>query len=261
MILDAVFEEESTFSADFGVVHTVSAAGGTGGTANPMALTIIRNILAKAVYTEDVSSMLTALDEAIANPDSGDTGGDSGDNGDTGGDSGGTTETVEEILPVTWTGRPDKTTYEYYVEDKSGGSSQAKYQQQVSFIQTETSGGTLYVDLDTTKVSQMAFRMFIWDESGNPYKHSNGIGGGSPVSGDLSAFTLNNPGEQDAMSYANGSWSYRIPDGCKVLLLVHPNVNHMIDEELTSAAKPIYAWVDAVTFKNEIITAKIVKEG
>lgn len=167
-------------------------------------------------------------------------------------------ETVEYALTPTWTSRPDKTTYEYTTIDMSGGSSQAVYQQMVSFIQSETSGGTLYVDVDTTKVSQMRFRLFIWDNEGNPYKHSSGMNG--PISGDVTDAPMSNPGENDYMTHANGSWSYRIPDGCKVLLIVHPNTDDFIDEALTSAAKPIYAFVDAVTFDHEIITAKIVKE-
>ena len=310
--------------------------GGVSSVANNLILTLFR----KAVYTEDVSEMITALEATLSGSgDSGDND-DSGNSGDSGGnDDGGSGEVeitvnmiqafymgdevavgtelsalrefivvdvyysdgsvgntedytlsgtivegsntitvsyggesatftvtgvvnvTEEIIPWIFANTINTTTYEYTTLDMSNGAG-AVYCSSIAFL--PVSGGTIHVDLDTTKVSKYKFRLFIYDSEGNAYKSSGTHGSyQSPISGDLSNIGLNNPGSVGRV-YVNGSWSYKIPDGYSVGVQFEfadaLQNSTIVDTSLLDANGKIYGVIDAIA-RGEVLTAKIVREG
>lgn len=172
---------------------------------------------------------------------------------------------IEEVLTPMFGGDtyPDKNTYETSPKDMSGGSAQKVYAQTVLFEGASVSGGTLHVELDTTKIAYAGVRVYLVDSAGTPYKHTPTVGmTDSPVSGDVTdAVGWLDAGQSIGDIRINGNMSCKIPEGYFVKWIYIGGLSKIIiDPELSAAAKPIYAIVDAICFDGEIITAKIVKE-
>ena len=185
------------------------------------------------------------------------------------------TKSVEEyaLNPLFTTTYPDKTTYAATsLLDMSNGAA-AVYAQSVVFEGVQVSGGTLQVDIDETKLKYCTVRIYLVDSYGNPYKHNMVLGGNldsaeGPVSGDITNdISWTDPGNTVGIMHVGGTITCDVPDGYIVKwVYVGFNVagindgSHLLDEELLTHTKPIYALVDKIALDGEIVTAKIVKE-
>lgn len=177
------------------------------------------------------------------------------------------TETVEEVLEPFWANSVDKTTLEYTTLDMSGGNPQTVYAQGTNHKQTETSGGVLHIDFDNTRASYLRLNIWLFDEQGNPYGYMYpnvaAVGGsaGTAISGDMTDYlTVKTIDGSRGNIWIKDSVTFNIPDGYRVLIVLDCPAEYILDEEMLSATKPLYALVTALTYDKEMLNVKVVKE-
>ena len=167
---------------------------------------------------------------------------------------------------------PDITTFEYNVIEPN--ENVASYQSSCLFEAPETTGGTLVIDFDDTRISG-AFRALVWllNADGTAYKmiHPRNppdyTGSGTPLlsggwSGNMT-YTLDDPGSSPAWTLIKGQTRVEIPDGKKpiVVCLTNSGYTTILDESLIDSgnAARMYHVMKAV-HTDGLITAKVVKE-
>ena len=208
------------------------------------ALALVRQLLGKAVYTEDVTADLAALDALL---DGDDTGGDTGGDDTGGGGSDEPVVTTEVLTFVHSSSRyPDLTTFAY-TQVESGGYPLV--------LPSTIGGGVLSVDFDTSRFVNFQIIMYLFDENGAPYKLIGG--GGKKFTGnmDSSGWVEKNPGTVPGWATVAGPFTMNIPDGCNVMMAFQPTGGSSADGSITQTG------FNAEVMDNGFIQAKITKEG
>lgn len=207
-------------------------------------LVLVRRLLGKAVYTEDVTADLAALDALLGG---GDTGGD-----DAGG--GGSDEPVVTAETLTFAREVDRypniTTFAYTLTETGGWP---------LVLPSTIGGGTLTVTFDENRFANFQGIFYLFDKDGAPYKLGIGTGpnnsNGRPTVSGASTIEWSEPGKAPGWTGISASFTCEIPEGCNVMIAFQPTGGTSADGTVTDN-----------NFTNEIvdngfIQAKITKEG
>lgn len=223
------------------------------------ALALVRQLLGKAVYTEDVTADLTALDALLG-------GGEPPDEPDV--------PVVPPDEPEVVTGSlkcgyileryPDITTFVFTPKERTLYDCNA-------FVYPSTlGGGILSVDFDTTKCNGFQMMFFLFGPDGEPYKLGRGAGPksdssistatGYPTVGDDLAGGMStvdwskDPGSSPGWTTVAGPFTLAIPDGCNIMIAVQGNGRISADGSVTSVSTLYDLW------DSGWLTATITKE-
>lgn len=219
-------------------------------------LTLVRRLLGKAVYTEDVTADLAALDALLG-------GGELPDEPD---EPVVPPEVVTEVLTAVWAKNyPNKTTFEYEEIEGEVGEAASKYIGYSVFKQSIMTGGVLHIDLDNTRLS--AHKVFIYlYQNGEPYRLVGNNGGQNLTHGELVEGGNVQQNELNGIAgwiFLDGPATYQIPDGCTVMVGVGmiAGTSTILDESLMidGSTTKTYKVFDAIK-AGEVVTVKVVKE-
>ena len=238
-----------------GVAHHLTVAQLRQAVTPTETLALVRQLLGKAVYTEDVTADLAALDALLG-------GGELPDEPVVPPDE---PEVVTETLtPVFATGYPDRTTFEY---TEGSGSAVDNYWGYVVFKRSNVRGGELQIDLDITRWTGYKTIVYVFDSTGAPYLHLSQSGTDfitDPI------ITANQHVYINEIGSTAGGWihvnlpsvTYQVPAGCSVMVCitgVAGTSTEILDESLimdTPTGKR-YKLFNAIV-AGEVLTAKVV---
>lgn len=228
------------------------------------ALELIRRVLGKGAYTEDVSALLAALDEALAGGQP-DIPPDEPDEPDTPVTPPDEPEVVtEELTPVFAKNYPDRKTFAY---TEVNGSAVVDFYGYIVFKRSDVRGGQLQIDLDTTRWTGYRALIYVFDSAGAPYLHLSQSGVDFIIDPTI---TDNQHVYTNESGISNGGWihinlpsvTYEVPAGCSVMVCITGiagTSTEILDESLimdTPTGKR-YKLYDAI-IAGEVLTAKVV---
>ena len=220
-------------------------------------LALVRQLLGKAVYTEDVTADLAALDALLG-------GGELPDEPVVPPDE---PEVVTEALTTGYIAEryPDITTFAYTEKVRNDND----YNPPFIFPST-IGGGVLSVDFDVSRCVGFQMMFFLFGPDGAPYKLGIGAGPnldtsistaarpsvGDNLAGGMSTVNWNkDPGTTPGWTGVGGPFTLSIPDGCNIMIAVQMTGFVSSDGSVTNSS---------ITFSNlwdsGWLTAKITKE-
>lgn len=230
------------------------------------ALALVRQLLGKAVYTEDVTADLAALDALLG-------GGELPDEPDVPVVPPDEPEVLTETLKCGFnyadqttgaTRYPDITTFEFEPTERT------QYNCWPLIYPSTIGGGILSVEFDASKCKGFQMMFYLFGPDGEPYKLGRGAGPkpdssistatGYPTVGDDLAGGMStvdwskDPGSAPGWTTVAGPFTLAIPDGCNIMIAVQNNGYISTDGSVTGGETFRDLW------ESGWLTATITKE-